>query len=60
MKVPCFLCSDVCETEEKRVIAKVCDKCNEANLTKTLRNLTYAQVKKAINRMILTKDGELI
>jgi len=60
--IPCIVCNKSIESEDVRVIAKICDDCNTGNLTAILKNLDYKKIEAIINKqsLIITKDGELI
>ena len=45
VNVPCILCYDISEAEDKNAIAKICDRCNNGNLYNILRNVNSKQIK---------------
>lgn len=60
--IPCIICNELVKSDNKKVIAKICNNCNTGNLSDTLKKIDYNKVKAIIDKqqLKLTKEGELI
>ena len=60
--VPCIFCDAEVESDNDKVIAKVCEDCLKFDdLTTILKKVDLKKLKEVLNKkIILTKDGELI